>query len=437
MIALTRIRRLPTVKNKYIAVACMVTAIALQAGIMSLAAHATTTVKVNSLSDDGWSVADTRTNGHVNLVQSSGAPIGIGALSLKTDANPAPGKDKAQFMMPASVSLAEVAQHPMYYSTKQHSASFVAGLPSYQVAVNLLGTSGFTTLVYEPYTNEGNAAVQNGVWQQWNVGASKFWSTRAVGSLQPSQGTYQYTLAQILAEFPDAQVIGVGVNVGSNNPNYDTEVDGFAFNDNVYDFEPVPVVPDVPTGLGFTQAGLVCGGATNSNPVVLSWGAATNATSYTYSVQKPDGTSAEFTVNGTTDSYSFGAEGLYSYKVRANGQDSAQSEWSASCGVTYDKTAPTVAFGGLLPWGAAAGASMTFSGTSNGATSVHVFIGTVDLGQAVLSANGNWTLTATIPSLPSGNYVVKAVASDAAGNTTTATPSPWYRLMIFTMPVWW
>lgn len=433
----TRVWQLPAVKFKHIAIAGVVTVAALQMGIMTFAASATTTVKVNSLTDDGWSVADTRVNGHVSLVESSGAPIGRGALSLKTDANPAPSKDKAQFMMPVSVSLADVAQHPLYYSTKQHSASFVAGLPSYQVAVNLHGTSGFTTLVYEPYTNEGNAAVQNGVWQQWNVGASKFWSTRAVGSLQPSQGTYQYTLAQILEEFPNAQVIGVGVNVGSNNPNYDTEVDGFAFNDTVYDFEPAPIVPAVPTGVGFATAGVSCGGATNLGSVVLGWDAVANTVNYTYAMTQPNGVTTEVMVPENSATFNFASEGQYSYKVRANGEDGVQSAWSEACTVTYDKTAPMVAFAASNPWSGNVGQAVTFSGTSTGASVIRVYIGTTELGQATISPNGAWTITAIIPPMTAGTYQVKAVASDAAGNTTTVTPSPWYAFMVFNFPFWW
>jgi hypothetical protein len=37
--------------------------------------------------------------------------------------------------------------------------------------------------------------------------------------------------------FPSAVVIGFGVNIGSNNPSYDVEVDLFKFNNTTYDFE--------------------------------------------------------------------------------------------------------------------------------------------------------------------------------------------------------
>lgn len=434
-------RLLPATDSKSVVILGIAGALIAQLFIglfLSLPASALTTVTVNSLTILGWSTADTRVNGHTTLIADATAPLGRGALSLKTDGTtPSPAQDKAQFMTTADVTLADVVNHPIYYSTKQNSASFVAGLPSFQLPINLNGTSGFTTLVYEPYNNEGNDAVHNGEWQQWNVGEGKFWSTRAVGSLQPSQGTYQYTLAQILAEFPNAKVLGFGVNVGSNNPNYDTEVDGLAFNDNLYDFEPEPVVPAVVTGLGFTQAGLACGGATNSNPVTLSWGAAANATSYTYHVDRPSGAPVEATVAGTTVPFTFTTEGVYSYKVRANNTtEGTQSAWSDACTVRYDKTAPTVAFGVTgMPFSASAGSTVTFSGTSTGATSVRVFMGTNDLGEATLSPNGNWTLTTVVPTVPAGTYAVKAVAKDAAGNT--ATTSPWYAMMIFSFPFWW
>ena len=37
--------------------------------------------------------------------------------------------------------------------------------------------------------------------------------------------------------FPNAVVVGIGVNIGSFNPAYTVEVDGVQFNDTVYNFE--------------------------------------------------------------------------------------------------------------------------------------------------------------------------------------------------------
>jgi len=80
-------------------------------------------------------------------------------------------------------------------------------------------------------------------WQQWDVDAGLFWSTRTVTCsggiiVGTPGGPATYTLAQISATCPEAVVAGFGVNIGSNNPGYDVETDLFQFNDTIYDFEP-------------------------------------------------------------------------------------------------------------------------------------------------------------------------------------------------------
>src|SRR5207245_2214459 len=108
----------------------------------------------------GWSTADTRPGGDVNLVVDSTAPAGNGALQLTTDATTT---SKAQYMHDAQVPLSSVTS--LSYSTKQNSANFPGGDPSYQLPVYLDGTpASFTTLVYEPYEN---GLVIPGQWQSW------------------------------------------------------------------------------------------------------------------------------------------------------------------------------------------------------------------------------------------------------------------------------
>lgn len=70
-----------------------------------------------------------------------------GALQLTTDATII----KAQYVREANVPTGHVTE--LSYATKQTSASFAGGDPSYQFAVDLDGaaTGGFTTFVYEPY----------------------------------------------------------------------------------------------------------------------------------------------------------------------------------------------------------------------------------------------------------------------------------------------
>jgi len=102
----------------------------------------------------------------------------------------------------------------------------------------------FTTLVFEPYQN-GSVAPATG--QQWNARAGSWWSTRTTSGLQAGGGGAPfYTLADVWAKDPDAVVLAIGVNVGTNNPSYTVATDGVQFNDTTWDFEaptPPPTVP--------------------------------------------------------------------------------------------------------------------------------------------------------------------------------------------------
>ncbi len=200
-----------------------------------------TTVVVTPTQTQGWSTADTRPGGAVNFVVDATAPRGAGALQLTTDATIT---SKAQYLHDASTPLASVTE--LSYYTKQVSAPFPGADASYQLPSLLNGTTGFTTLVFEPYQNpgnNGNATVVNNVWQKWDVATGLFWSTRTVtcsnGTIVGAPGgPATYTLSAIKTACPNAVVAGFGVNIGSNNPSYNVETDLFDFNGTTYDFEP-------------------------------------------------------------------------------------------------------------------------------------------------------------------------------------------------------
>jgi hypothetical protein len=165
-------------------------------------------------------------------------------LQLTTDGTSAA---KAQYLHAANTALADVTD--LAYLTKHIAASSPTGAPSYQLVMNLLGTSGYTTLVYGPHWN---GTVTPGVWQDWDADAGQFWSSNAItcpndSICAGSGGAPFYTLEQIQAMCPDAVVIGFGVNVGSYNPSYDVLTDGVVFNDTTYNFELAPVVTPTPT----------------------------------------------------------------------------------------------------------------------------------------------------------------------------------------------
>ena len=205
---------------------------------------AASTVVVTPAHTQGWSTADTRPGGSVQFVNDSNAPDGTGALELRTDITTTA---KAQYMHTTNTPLSDVTE--LSYSTKQISASFAEGDPSYQLPMYLNGgTNGFTTLVFEPYQNPTQGPVVTNTWQSWDVDSGFFWSSRTVTCSNgvvtgTAGGPATYTLTQIKTMCPDAVVIGFGVNIGSNNPSYTVRTDLVNFNGTSYNFE----VTNVPT----------------------------------------------------------------------------------------------------------------------------------------------------------------------------------------------
>jgi hypothetical protein len=181
-------------------------------------------------------VADLRPGGEINYVTDASSPYPTGALQLKTDVSTVA---KAQYLKDVNVPLADVTE--LSYYTKQNSALFPGGDPSYQVVTDLNGSAagGFTTLVFEPYEN---GVVIPGAWQQWDVDAGQVWSSRSFAegtcvTVAGAGGAPFYTLALLKTLCPDAVVLAIGVNVGSFNPGYDVETDGVTINGTTYDFQ--------------------------------------------------------------------------------------------------------------------------------------------------------------------------------------------------------
>ena len=210
---------------------------------LTTAASATTTTVVTAATPS-WTQDDTRTGGTVQWTTAFGAPAdpGGGSLELATDGTTAAKAGLYTHTM-AGTPLSDVTG--LSYWTYQAAASSPSGDASFQLQVDVDGTlgdgSGFTTLVYEPYWN---GTVEPNTWQSWDVAAGRFWSSRATtggigGDLVAGAGGPPlYTLDQVETMYPNAVVVGIGVNVGTFNPSYDIGVDGVVFNDAIYDFEP-------------------------------------------------------------------------------------------------------------------------------------------------------------------------------------------------------
>ena len=209
------------------------------------------TIVVTPTNQQGWSTADTRPGGAVNFVADSTAPGGTGALQLTTDATTSA---KAQYMHAANTPIGDVTE--LSYYTRQISGPPFAD-PSFQLPVCLSGLTtptpsnptgclGFTTFVFEPYQNNGSGTpfplIVPNVWQQWDVDAGQFWSSRTYADgtcsvVAGAGGPPFYSLATIEAMCPNAVVVGFGVNVGTFNPAYNVYTDLVNFNGTTYDFE--------------------------------------------------------------------------------------------------------------------------------------------------------------------------------------------------------
>jgi hypothetical protein len=247
-------------KVKRFLVFTLIAAIAASTLLFVTVAAVNSIIVVTPSNQQGWTTADTRPGGDVNFVVDATAPSGIGALQLTTDATTAA---KAQYMHDANTPLANVTE--LSYYTRQVSGPPVAD-PSYQLPVclggfnspptpaNPSGCTGFTTFVFEPYQNNGLGApfplIVPNVWQQWDVDAGQFWSSRTVNAggscvvAQGSGGPPFYSLATLQTICPNAVVVGFGVNIGTFNPAYDVYTDLVNFNGTTYDFEPYQVAND-------------------------------------------------------------------------------------------------------------------------------------------------------------------------------------------------
>lgn len=209
---------------------------------------ADTTIVVTAANTQGWFEGESNNNSTIEFVTDVTAPGGTGALELTTALLPTSAK--AQYLHAADTLLVDVTE--MSYWTRQMSAAFPGADPSYQVVTCLNGLvggvcQGFSTLVFEPYQQLAQGPVIPNVWQDWDVDAGQFWSTRTVvctggpvvgqGVTAGGGGAPFYTLEYLQTNCPNAVVIQFGVNIGSNNPGWTVRTDLFNFNGTTYDFE--------------------------------------------------------------------------------------------------------------------------------------------------------------------------------------------------------
>lgn len=132
---------------------------------------------------------------------------------------------------PTLVPLTDVTA--MSYKTWKYNTSTdpsLVVLPSYQVEVFLSGSAtapagwtgpNYTTLVYEPYQDQGNAAIHEDTWQTWDAyqsGNGKWWSTHALTAIPLDNGqSTPEKWSDIVNAYPEAALFDYGLNQGTFN----------------------------------------------------------------------------------------------------------------------------------------------------------------------------------------------------------------------------
>ena len=194
-----------------LATALATTALGLSAA--SAIADTTEVVTAASLAGGDWYTSDTRLPGTGTFENGpSTPPLGTGSFELNTP----DGSAKVQLFTDRYDGTALADIDGIGYSTYRDPSStgFVAGVAALNLRVDLTGDGQPDAyMVYEPYQDQGNAAVQTGVWQDWDAyrgGAAKWWlNTGAAGCGQPSPCSW----STIVAAFPNA-TIEEGINCG-------------------------------------------------------------------------------------------------------------------------------------------------------------------------------------------------------------------------------
>jgi hypothetical protein len=246
--------------RKLLLAAALMTSALMFAGVATAGA-ATVKVTAADLGTD-WHTADTRPPGTGTFEAGPATPpLGTGSFELRTPDNTA----KVQLFTDDydGTLLADI--DGIGYSTYRdpESTGFEAGVAALNIRVDLDGNgTADAYMVYEPYQDQGNAAVQTGVWQDWDAyrgGSAEWWlNTGAGGCGQATPCTWD----DIVGLFPNASVQeapncgpggvkvpcpgSLGVNQGSFNAGIVSNVDALYVSVNgaetTYDFD-VPVGP--------------------------------------------------------------------------------------------------------------------------------------------------------------------------------------------------
>jgi hypothetical protein len=221
--------------------AALVTSAFLFNGLATASADTTETVTPADLGN-GWYEADTRAPGTGTFENGPATPpLGDGSFELRTPDSTA----KVQLFTDAydGVRLADI--DGIGYSTYNETTG--VAMVALNMRVDLTGDGNPDAyMVYEPYQDEGNGALQQNVWQDWDAykgGTAKWWlNTGAAGCGQATPCAWD----TIVTAFPNA-TIEEGVNCG-----------------------PGGVKTPCPGSLGFNQGSSNAGAVSNADALYVS-----------------------------------------------------------------------------------------------------------------------------------------------------------------------
>src|SRR4051812_18717929 len=234
------------------------------AGATAAAADTTVTGAPANLAPGGhWYASDTRPPGTGTFENGPATPpLGSGSFELQTITNP----EKVQLFtdLYAGTKLSDI--DGIGYSTYRDPAStgFGAGVAALNLRVDTDNNgSPDAYMVFEPYQDQGNAAVLTGQWQPWDAyrgGAAKWWLNTGAGGC--GQNT-PCSWSAIVAAFPNA-TIREGASCG-----------------------PGGVVAPCPGSLGVNQGSFNSGIVSNADALYESVGG--SKTTFNLELAPPDG----------------------------------------------------------------------------------------------------------------------------------------------------
>lgn len=192
----------------------------------------------------------------------------------------------------------------------------------------------------------------------------------------------------------------------------------------------VPHAPDAPAIASFSNDSGVAGdGITNDNTLTLKGTAAANSTVKVFDGSTQIGTATADSKGAWGFTTAALADGKHSLMAKATDASGQTSSASSALGVTIDTkapNAPTIANDAASATSAAklaatadASNGVNLTGTAEANSTVKVFDGTTQIGTATADAKGVWSLTTG--ALAAGSHNFTAKATDAAGNTGSAS----------------